>query len=191
MVTSRALGTSARTCDGSYERVSSSKNRLQGAGLSSERHEDHFEGCAILHVHLTTARKHPWSRQFPHELLKLKEGSLPDGELPEFPSTRLPNRASISFLSAAFDPNGLGSREKISCISEHCLLPIPCSIQKPSPTRLHSTVAQSAATCFFLHSLASSDLAHSPATCAVATLRRFQTFVVAIQRTSDASALSS
>ena len=31
----------------------------------------------------------------------------------------------------------------------------------------------------------------SPATCPVATLRRFQTFVVAIQRTSDASALSS
>ncbi len=52
-------------------------------------------------------------------------------------------------------------------------------------------LAQSAATCCFLNSLASSDFAHSPATCLVATLRRFQTLVVAIQRTSDASAFSS
>src|SRR5439155_10966831 len=50
------------------------------------------------------------------------------------------------------------------------------------PIGLHSThlslqLPESAATCFFLHSLASSDLAHSPATCLVAMLRRFQTFV--------------
>jgi hypothetical protein len=42
---------------------------------------------------------------------------------------------------------------------------------------------------FLLHFLASSDLAQSPASCLVATLSRFETFVSAIQRTSDASAL--
>jgi hypothetical protein len=35
------------------------------------------------------------------------------------------------------------------------------------------------------HSFASTDLAHSPATCFVGTLRRFQTFVVAIQISSE------
>lgn len=69
--------------------------------------------------------------------------------------------------------------------------PIERLLLSPMPSRSCATLAQSAATCFLLHSLASSDLAHSPATCFVGTLSRFQTFVVAIQRSSEASAVSS